>query len=199
MGKTPGEHELIPDIRAFMKTRRTQMILEEVPSPWGRPDIVVATPVKPLDPDIVPLGRPELAVVSLLSRSRGVTRRFLAQRCGMTQASLDPLIERLVTRKMVLEDNGVLRSSETPGLFEDITAIEVKTRDWISGLRQARRYWTFANKVILFLNRSIRGLDPSPFHREGIGLAYVRPSPHFAIEPDRSSRGSIEFARMIVE
>jgi hypothetical protein len=199
MGKIPGEYELIPDIKAFVKTKENQLILEEVPSPWGRPDIVVATPLKPLDPDMVPLGRFDLSLVSLISRSGGLTRRCLAERCGLTRVSLDPVVERLVSRKMVLEDDGVLRASEAPGLLEDIIAIEVKTRDWISGLRQARRYGTFANQVILFMDRSIRGLDPSPFYGEGIGLAYVKPSPHYVIEPDRSNGGIVEFSRRIVE
>jgi hypothetical protein len=199
MGKTPGEHELIPDIRAFMRTQKDQLILEEVPSPWGRPDIVVATPSKTLDPSVAPLRRSDLTVASLVKRSGGLTRRFLAERCGLTQASLDPVIDRLVSRQMVLEDDGVLRDSEAPDLFDDITAIEIKTRDWISGLRQARRYRTFADQVILFLNRSIKGLDVSSFYGEGIGLAYVKPSPHFAIVPNRDNPGGIEFARRIVE
>jgi hypothetical protein len=199
MGNTPGEHELIPDIKAFVKTKENQLVLEEVPSPWGRPDIVVATPVIPLDPDMVPLGRADLSVVSLISRFGGLTLRCLAERCGLTRASLDPIIDKLVSRKVVFEDDGILRASEVPGLFEDIIAIEVKTRDWISGLRQAKRYTTFADRVVLFLDRNIRGLDPSPFYGEGIGLAYVKPSPHFTIEPVPTHRGNVEFARRIVE
>jgi hypothetical protein len=199
MVKIPGEHELIPEIRAFVKTQEDQLILEEVPSPWGRPDLVVATPAKPLDTYLMPLGRSDLTLASLVSRSGGLTRRCLAKRCGLTEGSLNPVVERLVSRGMILEDDGILRYSEVPHIFDDIVAIEVKTRDWKSGLRQARRYKTFANQVILFLNRSIRRLDPSPFNGGGIGLAYVRPKPHFAIEPDRNNRGTVEFARRIFE
>jgi len=198
MGKIPGEDELIPDIRAFVNTRENQLILEEVPSPWGRPDIVVATPAKPMDTEIMPLRRSDLTVASLVSRSGGLTRRCLAERFGLTEASLDPVVERLVSRGMILEGDGILMHSEAPRLFDDIIAIEVKTRDWKSGLRQARRYRAFADQVILFLNRSIRGLDPSPFNGEGIGLAYLKPKPHFAIEPGRN-RDNVEFARRVVE
>src|ERR1700722_6464372 len=68
-----------------------------------------------------------------------------------------------------------LHASPAPprrGLFSDIVAIEVKLKDWNSGLYQARRYRQFAHRsYVLVANGTLENAlrQSARFRRAGIG------------------------------
>ena len=195
------EEELLQDIKAFMRKSREDghLMLEEVPSPWGRPDLLVAKPTGTPVEGTVPLGRSDLSVASILSRSGTLSKSGLSERCGLSESSLSLITNRLVSRGLARDMGESISALDPPNYFDDITAIEVKTRDWVSGLRQARRYKAFADEVMVFLGRRIRRMDPSPFVRSRIGLAFLKPEPQIAIEPADIRGENVGFARRIVE
>jgi len=199
MGESPSERELIPGIRNFMNSCEDQLVLDEIPTPWGRPDIILVNTDGPIDRNLIPLSRSDLSLASLISSSGPLSRASIARRSGLTEEYLSHIIDRLVSRGAVSDRGGVVRASVKPRLFGDITAIEVKTRDWTSGLRQAKRYRTFADEVFLFLGRKIRGMDYSIFRRDGIGLGFVGSNPSIAIPSVDTSGENVEFARRLVE
>jgi len=199
MGESPSERELIPGIRNFMNSGEDQLVLDEIPTPWGRPDIILVNTDGPIDRNLIPLSRSDLSLASLISSSGPLSRASIARRSGLTEEYLSHIIDRLVSRGAVSDRGGVVRASVKPRLFGDITAIEVKTRDWTSGLRQAKRYRTFADEVFLFLGRKIRGMDYSIFRRDGIGLGFVGSNPSIAIPSVDTSGENVEFARRLVE
>jgi len=200
MGKSPSERELIPGIRTFMNSGdRDQLVLDEIPTLWGRPDVILVNTNGQIYRNLMPLSRSDLVVASLISRSGPLSRASIAERSGLTEESLSQIIDRLLSRGIVMDRGGMITTSVTPPLFGEITAIEVKTRDWISGLRQAKRYRTFADEVFLFLGREIRGMDYSTFRRDGIGLGVVETGHRIAIPPADTSGENVGFARRLVE
>ena len=202
MSGEEGEHRLLPLVKEFLLSEMSydqSCMLEEVPSPWGRPDLVAFEGSR----DDIGLGLPDPAAIRLLcflQRESPIRMRDLQARLGMGRTSLAKLVHALVNPGLVRAgEDGLLLGAGLPPPLPGLCAVEIKVRDWRSGLRQATRYESFSDSAYLFLGSVSPKIDLPRFKRTGVGLVSLA-EPSEEILPARpSSEHNISVGRMLVE
>jgi hypothetical protein len=176
-----------------------ESMLAEVPTPWGRPDLVAFNmPVPRPLPERV-LSRSEIILLSMLGRMGPLRESEMAHRLGMKLSSVCSQVDRLLSRGLVEEIGGAIAVSGQWSHLDSVCAIELKLRDWRRGLLQALRYRVFADLVYLFLARIPRSLKTQPFSENGIGLVRLGASTQILLEAEPASDHNLAHARMVVE
>jgi len=120
-------------------------------------------------------------VLSMLAGRKTSTVVRLSRGTGLSASTVRKQVRVLSQLGMVrLREGGrisVGRDIRPP--FREITAFEVKVKDWRSGIYQARNYRSFAHKVsvVLPLNRAkLLGARLHDFRRMKVGLLGINPS-----------------------
>jgi len=196
VGEIQSEAELLPSARALLADIAPgHGMAEEVESPWGIPDLVAWTQFKPTGN---PLGRKSLQILSAVRREGPTPLSRLSERLGLTGITLERLLKVPIERGMVSMEDGVVSVYSVPRSSIGLTAVEMKLRDWKSGLKQAIRYKTFADRVYVFLGYVPSTLDLAAFAGEKIGIAELQPSPRVLLDAGPVADENVEAARVLV-
>ncbi len=194
------EHQLLPYAKGFLSSEmcyNRSCMAEEVPSPWGCPDLVAFD----RNPDGVGFALPEpgIRLLCLLRREAPIQVEDLQARLGMGRTSLEKLLRVLDDSGLIrVGDDGSVLSAVAPPPLRRLCAVEMKVRDWRSGLRQAFRYKSFSDRTYLFLGSPSPRVDISQFSKMGVGLVSL-PGPNVILPAKPSSESNVQVARMLVE
>ncbi len=198
MEDDPSEAQLVPAARSFLGSlAKEHLIAQEVPSPWGRPDLIALSAEVFLD-NVEPLSRKSLNIVHKIRGNGPMNISTLSDRLGLAEKTVDRLLEIPLSRGLVEKRDGEFTSANVLRCPEHIIAVEIKVSDWISGLRQARRYKSFADQVYLFLGKNPSTLDHDVFREQGLGVAEIGPHPTLLIEAGDSTKENVPTARGII-
>lgn len=197
------EHDLITKARAFMADAlgyEPNMLFEEVPSPWGRADLVGVRSASPSPARWTPIGRSAFSLISVLEMERSIGVDGLVDRFGMTRRSLIHLASAPLARSMLQVNGHNLTVGPQPMTpFGQICAVEIKLRDWRAGLSQALRYKTFSDQVYVFLGDLPKATSFDPFRRSRVGLVQLSPEPRLVLEAAETSDENVGLCRRVVE
>ena len=203
VGGEKRERLLVPRARSYMTGHLRYPeynIFEEVPSLWGRPDLVAIRSETPISSPSRPIGRKGLLLISLLRREGPIESDDLAHRLGLTKRALHRSISEPLSRGLVeLQGETISLGPHPIKSLDEISAVEIKVRDWISGLRQATRYKTFADQVFLFVGRRVSGIDTKAFRKAKVGLVEIQPEPHLLVRALPTRGENVELSRMLIE
>lgn len=175
-------------------------ILEEVPSPWGRPDLVALRPNPSVPTPFLPTERAALSLISLLE-SKGSSRVCdLSRRLGISMRGLERLLGHLEERGLIENRKDLVLPSPAvcPGLGH-LIAVELKVADWGSGLAQACRYRIFADEVLLFLGRASRRVNLDGFRRARVGLVDIGRGSVVLVPTRPTTSCNVQAGRRLVE
>ncbi len=189
IGVPKEERELVTSLAAALKRAdprsKKNLICTEVDCFQGVADIVVGkvngyrlfprnTSTRKLE--LITLSTAK--VLSALSGRNAGEVHTVAQRCALTSSTVQRQFRILCNLGLARFEPGgrirLLRTIKKP--FQDISAFEVKVKDWKSGLCQARNYRSFANRVSLALptNRANRLRSKlAVFRQFGVGLVGI--------------------------
>lgn len=201
--------------REELKPGLTRIICSEVDCWNGIADVVVATAngARLFNH----LSRAQLSSISLttariltrLSVRRCVSVEDLSSMLGMSQETVRSHVSRLITLKIAsVQDRKIRLTSAAKSPFKEVTAFEVKTKDWRRGLYQATHYKVFANRVALALPeekaRNVAAGHSEVFKKFGVGLLglspdsftfHIRPKKREPISPSRALMGAVELLK----
>ena len=101
-------------------------------------------------------------------------------------------------------------AAENDGLFHirrpharvvrEVWAVEAKVQDWLGGMRQARRYQTFAERVYLAIAEEyVHRVDVRVLRSFNIGLIVVAEEARIAMHPLRATPTSTDLATLTSE
>jgi len=197
------ECNLVAKARAFMSDAlgfERHRVFEEIPSPWGRPDLVGIQPASPFHPRWRPIGRKAYALISLLEKEGSIGVDDLVDRFGMTRRSLAELLRGPLAASVLQSDGENLSlGPRTVKPLGRICAVEIKLRDWRAGLGQALRYKAFSDEVYVFLGDMPKQTPFDSFRRSAVGLAQLTPSPHLVVKGADTSAENVGLCRRVVE
>jgi len=192
-----SEAELIPPIRRRLgKTWKDTLVLEEFGVGYGVADVVAAS----LNPQAL-AKRGAMAGRKPLTRRSSIRVLDVLRGGPLDRASL-AAVTRLLPSTLRREIRALTAAgflgANSAGLFHlqarhgrvvrEVWAVEAKVKDWLAGMRQARRYQTFAERVYLAIAEEyVHRVDVSLLRSFNIGLIVVADEARIAMHPLRAA------------
>lgn len=204
-----SEAELIPHIRRRLgKTWKDTLVLEEFGVGYGVADVVAAS----LNPQAL-AKRGAMAGRQPLTRRSSIRVLDALQGGPLDVESLEaatrllPSTLRRELRALTVagflgpDDAGLFHLQTQHGrVVREVWAVEAKVKDWLAGMRQARRYQTFAERVYLAIAEEyVHRVDVSLLRSFNIGLMVVGEQARIALHPVRATPSSTDLATLTSE
>lgn len=204
-----SEAELIPPIRRRLaKNWKDTLVLEEFGVGYGVADVVAAS----LDHEALEK-RGAISGRQPLTRRSSIRVLDALRRVPLDIASIEAatrLLRTTLRRELRALMAAGFVSATGDGLFHlqtrdgrvvrEVWAVEAKVKDWLAGLRQARRYQTFAERVYLAIAEEyVHRVDVSLLRSFNIGLMVVGEQARIALHPLRATPSSTDLATLTSE